>query len=477
MTTQLECRCGFRWTVGDNGLTEACPRCGSPAASLSMTAKDRTSAASRLSGDATVSHTPSDPSAETRTSFLTSSPDQIARPELPGYAVQEEIGRGGMGVVYRVRELALNRPVALKVLLAGAHASDRDLARFRTEAEAAAAVVHPHVVRVYAAGEHDGLPFLSLELVPGGSLAGRLGAGPLAPDEAARVVEAVARGVQAAHDRGILHRDLKPANVLFDELDEPKVADFGLAKLGETELTASGAIMGTPAYMAPEQARGNTKQVGPATDVWAVGAILYECLTGRPPFRGQSSPDTLRLVCAADPLPVRKVNPGAPRDLETIALKCREKDPARRYASVGAVADDLAAWRRGEPVSARPRGAVSRAVGRARRHKGPVYVVAGALVAAAVVFAVYPDQHTVTKPPANAPPPQAPEEPTEVAKEVAVGKIQIAANRMNSMNNIRQLTIAAHNFHSAYGRLPPPAIYHPKSGLPLLSWRVACLPF
>src|SRR5262245_6553396 len=477
MTTQLECRCGFRWTVGDNGLTEACPRCGSPAASLSMTAKDRTSAASRLSGDATVSHTPSDPSADTRTSFLTSSPDQIALPELPGYEIEEEIGRGGMGVVYRARELSLNRPVALKVLLAGAHASDRDLARFQTEAEAAAAVVHPHVVRVFAAGEHDGLPFLSLELVPGGSLAGRLGAGPLAPGEAARVVEAVARGVQAAHERGILHRDLKPANVLFDERGEPKVADFGLAKLGETELTASGAIMGTPAYMAPEQARGSTKQVGAATDVWALGAILYECLTGRPPFRGQSSPDTLRLVCDADPPPVRKVNAAAPRDLETIALKCLEKDPARRFSSVGAVADDLAAWRRGDLVSARPRGPVSRLVGRARRNRGPAYVAAGALVAAAIVFAVYPDKHTVEKPPAQVSPAPEPEEPADDAKEGAIGKVQIAAARMNSMNNLKQLAIATHNMNSVYGRLPPNAIYHPKTGEPLLSWRVAYLPF
>jgi hypothetical protein len=442
-----------------------------------MTARDRTSAASRSSDDATVSHAPSDPSADTRTSFLTSSPDQIALPELPGYVVEDEIGRGGMGVVYRARELALNRPVALKVLLAGAHASDRDLARFRTEAEAAAAVVHPHVVRVFAAGDHDGLPFLSLELVPGGSLAGRLEGGALAPAEAARVVEAVARGVQAANDRGILHRDLKPANVLFDERGEPKVADFGLAKLGETELTASGAVMGTPAYMAPEQARGNTKQVGPATDVWAVGAVLYECLTGRPPFRGQSSPDTLRLVCDADPPAVRKVNPAAPRDLETITLKCLEKDPGRRYASVGAVADDLAAWRRGDPVSARPRGPVSRAVGRARRYKGPVYVAAGALVAAAVVFAVYPDKHTMEKPPPQVPPAPEPEDPADKENEGAIGKIQIAAARMNSMNNIKQLTIAAHNMSQVYDRLPPPAIYHPKSGQPLLSWRVAYLPF
>jgi len=477
MTTQLECQCGFRWMAGDAGASESCPRCGTPATGLSMTARDRTSAAPRSSDDATVSHAPSNASADTRTSFLTSSPEQISLPELPGYVVEDEIGRGGMGVVYRARELALNRPVALKVLLAGAHASDRDLARFRTEAEAAAAVVHPNVVRVYAAGEHDGLPFLSLELVPGGSLAGRLGAGPLSPDEAARVVEAVARGVQAANDRGILHRDLKPANVLFDERSEPKVADFGLAKLGETELTASGAIMGTPAYMAPEQARGSTKQVGPATDVWAVGAILYECLTGRPPFRGQSSPDTLRLVCDADPLPVRTVNPGAPRDLETIALKCLEKDPARRFASVGAVADDLAAWRRGDPVSARPRGPVSRAVRRVRRYRGPVYVSAGALVAAAVVFAVYPDKHTVEKPPAHVSPAPEPEEPADNGNEGAIGKVQIAAARMNSMNNLKQLTIATHNMEVTYGRMPPPAIYHPKTGQPLLSWRVAYLPF
>jgi hypothetical protein len=405
-------------------------------------------------------------------------------PAVPGYRIEGELGRGGMGVVYRAVELSLNRPVALKVLLAGEFASASDLARFRAEAEAAAAVQHPHVVRVYAAGQHDGLPYLALELVPGDSLAARLTAGPLQAEEAARVVEQIARGVQAAHDRGVLHRDLKPANVLFDDRGEPKVADFGLAKLGDSGLTASGAVMGTPSYMAPEQARGDGKLVGPAVDVWALGAMLYECLAGRPPFRGQSAPETLRLVSEADPEPLPR---SVPRDLRTVALKCLEKDPAKRYASAGAMADDLAAWRRGDPLAARPPGLVGRAGRWMRRHPGPVYVAAGALIAAALVVAIYssrvspPDPTRAETGPvggvAGTPPPLNDPDEARPKKAGAVGVIQNAANRMTSSNNVRQLLIATHNMHSTYGSLPPPAIYDAKTGQPLLSWRVAYLPF
>jgi serine/threonine protein kinase len=337
---------------------------------------DTLSQATPVSADAaTITHSGASPA-----------PDLGRVGTIPGYQILGELGRGGMGVVYHARETALNRPVALKVLLAGSHAGARDLARFRAEAEAAAAIQHANVVQVYAIGQHGGLPFMAQELVPGGSLAARLATGPLMPSDAARVVQGIARGVQAAHDRGVVHRDLKPANVLFGPTGEPKVADFGLAKLGDTGLTASGAIMGTPAYMSPEQARGDTKAAGPPADIWALGAILYECLAGRPPFKGQSAPDTLRLVCETEPESIRRTARSIPKDLETIALKCLEKEPSRRYSSAGAMADDLAHYLAGEPVSARPRGRVASLARWTGRHKGPVYVAAGALLAAVVTL-------------------------------------------------------------------------------------------
>ena len=227
--------------------------------------------------------------------------DRSGTATIPGYTILAELGRGGMGVVYKAHEASLNRTVALKVLLSGAHGGATAVARFRTEAEAAAAVQHPNVVQVFAVGQHNGLPFMAQELVPGDLWLTGLAKAYSNRREAARVVEAIARGVEAAHTQSVLHRDLKPANVLFGPLNEPKVADFGLAKIGDTGMTASGAIMGTPAYMSPEQARGDTKAAGPTTDVWALGAILYECLAGHPPFRGRSVPETLRLVCESDP--------------------------------------------------------------------------------------------------------------------------------------------------------------------------------
>jgi serine/threonine protein kinase len=285
--------------------------------------------------------------------------------------------------------------------------------------------------------------------------------------------------VQAAHDRGVVHRDLKPANVLFGPTGEPKVADFGLAKLGDSGLTASGAIMGTPAYMSPEQARGDAKAAGPPADIWALGAILYECLAGQPPFKGQSAPDTLRLVCEAEPESIRRTGRSIPRDLETIAIKCLEKEPSRRYASAGALADDLARYLAGEPVSARPRGRMARLARWTERHNGPVYVAAGALLAAAIVYAVYPPSTPEAKqvPVKELQPLDDPDEPSDPAKIGAVGRVQAAADRMKSSNNLKQLALGAHNFHSSYDGLPTPAINDSKTGKALLSWRVACLPF
>jgi WD40 repeat protein len=286
------------------------------------------------------------------------------RPVVPGYEVLGELGRGGMGVVYHARHLCLGRPVALKLLRAGAYAAADEVARFRREAELAARLQHPHVVQIFEVGEHDGRPFLALELVDGGSLAQRLDGAPLPAREAARLVEQLARAVQAAHDAGIVHRDLKPANVLLAADGTPKVADFGLAKRlgGATAHTQSGAIVGTPPYVAPEQAAGRGREVGPHTDTYALGAVLYECLTGRPPFRAETPLDTLLQVVHQEPVPVRQLQPKVPRDLETVCLTCLRKEPARRYGSAAGLAEDLGRFLEGRPVQARPVGAAERFV-------------------------------------------------------------------------------------------------------------------
>jgi WD40 repeat protein/Tfp pilus assembly protein PilF len=284
-----------------------------------------------------------------------------AAPVLPpgafgGYDLLGEIARGGMGVVYRARQARPARLVALKLILAGAHADGDRRARLLAEADAIARLQHPHIVQVYEVGDHDGLPFLALEYVEGGSLAQRLGGAPLEPRPAAALLASVARAVHFAHQRGVVHRDLKPANVLLAADGTPKITDFGLAKQEGAGLTATGAVLGTPGYMAPEQAAGKGKDVGPPADVWALGAILYECLTGRPPFVAATALDTLAQVLAEDPVPPRRLNPAVPRDLETVCLKCLQKDSRHRYASAQDLADDLGRWLGGESVQARPVG-------------------------------------------------------------------------------------------------------------------------
>jgi WD40 repeat protein len=290
-------------------------------------------------------------------------------PTVPGYEILSELGRGGMGVVYQARQLSLNRVVALKMILAGGHAGEDELARFRLEAEALALLRHPNIVQIYEVGTHEGRPFLALEFLEGGSLAGQLEKGIPTPAAAAALVEALARAVHAAHERGIVHRDLKPENVLLDRDDTPKITDFGLAKRLEDRAgqTASNAVVGTPSYMAPEQAEGKSRLVGPAADVYALGAILYRLLTGRPPFQGPTNMDVLLQVVANEPAPPRRLCPQVPRDLEIVCLKCLRKQPADRYAEALELAEDLRRFQAGEPIRARPVGRAERLVKWARR--------------------------------------------------------------------------------------------------------------
>jgi serine/threonine protein kinase/tetratricopeptide (TPR) repeat protein len=334
-------------------------------------------------------------------------------PVLPDYEFLEVLGRGGMGVVYKARQTSLGRMVAVKTILSGAHADQQERRRFRREAEAVARLQHPNIVQIHEVGERDGQPYLILEYVANGSLAQRLAVAPLPPLAAARLVETVSRALQYAHEQGLVHRDVKPANILLESAAHgpssaaktshgneeyeliPKITDFGLVKKLDADTahgTQSGAILGTPGYMAPEQAAGDPDSVGPTTDVYALGAVLYEGLTGRPPFKAASVLETLEQVRHAEPLPPRRLQPSVPRDLETICLRCLQKHAGKRYASARALADDLRRYQNGEPIEARPVGSMERLWKWTRRRPALAALLAVS-VAACIILAVGDQQY------------------------------------------------------------------------------------
>ena len=290
-------------------------------------------------------------------------------PEIDGYEIIEWLGEGGMGVVYKAKQLGLNRLVALKMIRGGSQARSDYFTRFRLEAELVARLRHPNIIQIYETGEAGGLPFVALELLDGGSLEQKLGGNPQPARQAAEIMMTLARAMQVAHEAGIIHRDLKPSNVMYTSDGVPRITDFGLAKRVDSDdgQTRSGQIMGTPSYMAPEQARGHSRDVGPAADVYALGAILYEMLTGRPPFKAETAMETVRQVLEEEPVTPSRLVPRVPRDLETICLKCLHKEPARRYATAGAMADDLKRYLDGEPIAARRTPAWERAAKWVRR--------------------------------------------------------------------------------------------------------------
>lgn len=415
MVGTFQCGCGYESPEGS--LPVLCPRCGAPAPAASLVAlATSNSAPTPIPGAVPGSPLNSmyDVEFPPTQDFVGSSPASRPAgpkglPTVPGYDVFSELGRGGMGVVYKARQVKLNRVVALKMILAGAHAGPAERMRFLREAEAVAALHHPNIVQIFEVGEHDSQPYLSLEFVDGGSLAQVIATGKVwAFSDAATLTAQLAHTIEYAHAQGVIHRDLKPGNILLNadsgirSADSksnpplrtpafvPKVTDFGLAKRLDEEPgsggTKTGAVMGTPSYIAPEQAAGKPDAVGPTADVYACGAVLYELLTGRPPFRGDTPLDTVLQVLNDDPIPPTRLRPRLPRDLETICLKCLEKDPARRYPSAAELAADLDRFNNGEPIVARPITAIGRVVKWAKRH--PTAAGLAAATAAAVAVAL-----------------------------------------------------------------------------------------
>ena len=327
---------------------------------------------------------------ETLQANAASSPrSRFAAPHVPGYEIEGELGRGGMGVVYKARQIRLNRLCALKMILAGPHADPEAFIRFLGEAEAVARLNHPHIIQIHRTGEVDGLPFLELEYVDGESLAAQLNGTPWAPRRAAALVEVLARAMAEAHRLGVIHRDLKPANVLMTGDDTPKITDFGLAKaLGsDSGLTRTNSVIGSPSYMAPEQAEGHARDAGPPTDIYSLGAILYELLTGRPPFKAASVAETMEQVRVLEPVAPARLAPGLPRDVETICLKCLRKEPSRRFASALELADDLRRYLDGQVIRSRRSTYLERGWRWARRNRAIAALLAALVLTMASGFA------------------------------------------------------------------------------------------
>ncbi len=325
---------------------------------------------------------------------------QVFPNRIGQYEVLSEVGRGAFGIVYRARDARLNRTVAIKVLLAGAEATEGDLARFRSEIEALGSLQHPNIVQVYDTGLCNGAPYLVMELIEGGSLASQIRGQPRKAREAAQLIEILARAVHAAHQKGIVHRDLKPANVLIAQDGSLRITDFGLAKRLDRSLGISqtGQALGTPSYMAPEQASGKIHEVGPPADIYALGSMLYELLTGRPPFRGPDVLAVLEQVCNSEPLSPSRLVARLPRDLCTICLKCLEKDPRRRYASAAALADDLHYFLEDQEIVARPAGKLEHLWKLARRYPWQAAAITTSsllVILAALVFVQYRNRKIV----------------------------------------------------------------------------------
>jgi WD40 repeat protein/serine/threonine protein kinase/tetratricopeptide (TPR) repeat protein len=426
MVTRWRCTQGHEWEPADAAdPTPLCPTCGTDGRALGDGSLATIDLPPATDGPYAIAPPPR-PDGDTYLPEL-SHPAAPAsggalKVSVPGYEILGELGRGGMGVVYKARQVGLNRTVALKMVLAAEHAGPEMVQRFRVEAEAIARLAHPNIVQVYEVGEVDGRPYFSLEYVDGGSLAQLLQGQPQPPRVAAGLIETLARAVHVAHEAGVVHRDLKPANILLDvrfsindfrlnsdgsgtlprgglpppsgnrqsPIGNPKITDFGLAKKLDSGAgqTQSGSIIGTPSYMAPEQAAGQGKRLGPAADVYSLGAILYELITGRPPFRSDTPLDTLLQVLHDEPLPPHRLQPKVPRDLETITLKCLHKEPARRYPSALALADDLRRFLDGEAVTARPATAWERGRRWARHHPTAAGVAAAGALAAVVFVAL-----------------------------------------------------------------------------------------
>lgn len=371
MTESSQCSaCGTE--LPDNAPADLCPRCLLQSGFADTNTRDVDATLIAATEDApkdTVTPPVGDahPDSQPPPAAAPAAGTQV--PYFGDYELLEEVARGGMGVVYRARQVRLNRIVALKMILAGQFASEADVQRFQIEAESAAQLDHAGIVPIFEVGEHEGLHFFSMAFVEGQSLSQRMNDGPLPPQEAARLVREAARAIAYAHAEGVIHRDLKPANILVDSDGQPRVTDFGLAKRvrSDSQLTATGQILGTPGYMAPEQAAGRTTEVGAAADVYSLGAVLYATLTGRAPFAADNPLDTLMQVVEREPVSPLQLNPAVPADLATISLKCLRKDRRQRYAAMSEFADDLDRYLSGQPILARPAGLLERAFKWSRR--------------------------------------------------------------------------------------------------------------